>query len=214
LTTLILASTSPRRHDLLSKLGLSFETARPDIDETPHPDEAPIAYVARLSREKAAAIAHRGRYVPDTCILSADTTVVENGEIIGKPADATDAIRILKRLRGHAHMGYTGVTLWCVGQPETQDQVQTRVIETRIVMRPYTDREIAAYVESGDPMGKAGSYAIQNADFHPVDHIEGCYTNVVGLPVCAVCAMLNEARLQVPHPILCSSENLPCQFIK
>ncbi|HVO44492.1 MAG TPA: Maf family protein [Aggregatilineales bacterium] len=205
---LVLASTSPRRHDLLGQLGLPFEAARPAIDETPRPDEAPDVYVARLSHEKAAAVALAGGFPAGTLILSADTTVADGNLIIGKPVDADEAVRTLRFLRGRPHMGYSGVTVWDVDR----QQAQTSLTATRVVMRPYRDEEIAAYVASGDAMGKAGSYAIQNPMFHPVASIEGCYTNVVGLPLCALCAMLREQGIPLPRPVTCSPTHLPCQF--
>jgi len=202
---LILASSSPRRFELLSRSGLPFEVARPDIDETPHPGENPAEYVTRLSQEKALAIPASS----DSLILSADTTVVDGNHIIGKPADSADATAILRQLRGRAHHVHTAVT---VHESGNDNRSATQLVTSRVIMRDLTDDEIAAYVESGDPMGKAGAYAIQNAAFHPVAKLDGCYTNVVGLPMCVVCALLTRFGLPCVEPIPCSPDNLPCQL--
>jgi MAF protein len=203
---LVLASSSPRRYELMQATGLSFEVARPDIDETPQPGEAPTDYVLRLSGEKAQAIA-RSTSV-DSAILSADTTVVHENEMLGKPANDADAIEMLRRLRGARHEVYTGVTVYDMASTKNL----TRLTASHVLIRNLTDGEIAAYVASGDPMGKAGSYAIQNVEFHPVARLDGCYTNVIGLPLCTVCVLLAEVGIGIPLPIKCSPENLPCQF--
>ena len=202
---LILASSSPRRYELLSATGLPFEVARPDIDETPRPGESPPDYVARLSREKAQAISGSA----DSLILSADTTVADGKQIIGKPADPSEAAAMLRQLRGHTHQVHTAVTVRDAG---SDDRSTTRLTTSQVVMRALSDAEIAAYVESGDPMGKAGAYAIQNAAFHPVAELDGCYTNVVGLPMCVVCVLLAEYGLSLPQSVPCSPEKLPCQL--
>ncbi|MBX3065829.1 MAG: Maf family protein [Anaerolineae bacterium] len=202
---LILGSTSARRHQLLKEAGLTFDPARPDIDETPHADEPAAEYVLRLSREKAQAVASQGlRGV----ILTADTTVADNGEILGKPEDPADAERMIQRLRARVHYVHSGVTALDTDSGE----IETQVISTEVHMRDYSDEEIAAYVASGDPMGKAGSYAIQSRSFHPVDHLHGCYTNVVGLPMCAVRSLLAKHHITLRDGHVCSAENLPCQF--
>lgn len=207
MTSLILASSSPRRNDLLKTTGLPFTVARPDIDETPLSNEPADQYVMRLSREKAEAVARNG--IPaDSLILSADTTVVDAGEILGKPDDADHSAAMLRQLRDRTHVVHTGITLF----DTRTGRGETRVITTRVVMRAYTDAEIAAYVASGDPMGKAGSYAIQNAAFHPVVRLEGCYTNVVGLPLCAVCALLANHGPPAPNAVPCSPTDLPCMY--
>ncbi len=204
---LILASSSPRRHDLLKSTGLPFEVARPDIDETRQPGEAAGEYVLRLSLQKAWAIALTRP--GDSLILSADTTVVDGDQILGKPAGAAEAAAMLRLLRNRAHTVHTGVTVL----DSRNGQATTRLTTTRVFMRAYTDDEIAAYVASGDPIGKAGSYAIQNRSFHPVARINGCYTNVVGLPMCTVYAMLAEHGMRMPSAVICSPTNLPCVYI-
>lgn len=192
----ILASSSPRRRELVSSFGIPFTIIKPDIDEDQHPGEPPLDYVRRLSQEKAEQIIAQG--VAPAIVLPADTVVIlaadtigieENGEILGKPVDVDDARLMLQRLRGRMHQVCTAMTLVSIGlMPETSRQ--TTLTCTNVYMRDYTDAEIDAYIATGDPFDKAGSYAIQHAGFHPVERIEGCYTNVVGLPVCALKRML------------------------
>lgn len=201
---LILASSSSRRSELLTAAGLAFEVVRPDIDETPNPGEAADRYVMRLSAEKARAVAQQ--VSGDTLILAADTTVADGSDILGKPDDPGDAAATLRRLRGRVHFVYSGVSLL----DASIGSVQTFLSTTEVTMRDYTDNEIAAYVASGNPMGKAGSYAIQNREFHPVARIQGCYTNVVGLPMCRVFEALG--AYGVAYPLTCSPQRLPCQF--
>ena len=202
-TTLILASSSPRRRELLTSLGLEFTIVKPDVDESQRPDEAPLDYVRRLSQEKAANVA--ARVSSPAAVLAADTVVIlaadtlgvdEAGEILGKPVDPDDARQMLRRLRGRVHQVYTAITLR-VQQAETSPQQITSLARTDVYMRHYSDAEIEAYIETGDPFDKAGSYAIQHKDFHPVERIEGSYTNVVGLPLEILQAML--AEIGWPH---------------
>ncbi|MGJ3238754.1 MAG: Maf family nucleotide pyrophosphatase [Anaerolineae bacterium] len=206
---LILASSSPRRRELLSTLTDDFTIIKPEIDETQIPDEAPLDYVQRLSREKAQAVAER--IDGDATILSADTVVIlsadtigieDNGEILGKPADADEARAILARLRNRAHQVCTAFTV-----RRGAYQV-TEVVRTTVHMRDYNDDEINAYIATGDPFDKAGSYAIQHEGFQPVRAIEGSHSNVVGLPVSAVRGALLGAgvilkdvpyRVKAPH---------------
>ena len=203
---LILASTSPRRHDLMTVAGLPFEVARPDIDETPLPDESPTDYVLRLSEAKARAVTEPGEMI----ILSADTTVADGDQILGKPEDPTMAEVMLRQLRGRVHLVHTGVT----ALDTTTGHSISCLITSQVQMRPLSDDEVAAYVASGDPLGKAGSYAIQNRQFHPVERLSGCYTNVVGLPLCAVYALLSEFEIDFPVPVNCSPLKLPCLYIQ
>lgn len=172
----ILASSSPRRRELLASLGITFSIARPDIDETQRPGEPPLDYVQRLSAEKAAYIA--AQVSADDWILAADTVVIHDGEILGKPVDADDARRMLYRLRGKVHRVCTSVTI----RPAQQTPV-TEVTCTTVHMRDYTAAEVEAYIASGDPFDKAGGYAIQHPVFAPVARIEGSHSSVVGLPL-------------------------------
>ena len=177
---IVLASSSPRRQALLSRLGLDFEVVKPDIDETRCAGEALIAYAERLSRQKAAAAATMLGDI-SALIISADTIVIDHeGELLGKPADAADARRMLRHLRGRAHQVVTAFTLRPAANPLRS---VTRHVRTTVTMRDYSDAEIEAYIASGDPFDKAGGYAIQNEAFQPVAQIDGSYSNVVGLPL-------------------------------
>ena len=185
---LYLASRSPRRRELLHQMGVQFDTlvfrdgcrADFEIDETPHPDEPPVAYVERVARAKAL----HGRKIvnerklPQRPILSADTTLEFAGEIIGKPVDAADASAILRRLSGQTHRVLTGVAVDHLGRTEfvlSTSTVRFRVLE---------EDEIRHYVLSGEPMDKAGAYGIQGRAGLFVEHLAGSYTGVMGLPVC------------------------------
>jgi len=177
---IILASSSPRRGALLKQLGLDFEVVKPDIDEARLAGEALIAYAERLSWQKAAAAAPM-LDENSALIIAADTIVIDHkGELLGKPADAADARRMLRHLRGRAHKVITAFTL---RQTACPPRAITRHARTTVTMRDYSDAEIDAYIASGDPFDKAGAYAIQNKAFHPVKRIEGSYSNVVGLPL-------------------------------
>lgn len=157
-------------------LGVRFTVRAVDLDETPRPGEEPRAYVLRLAREKAAARAGTGELV-----LAADTTVVVDGEILGKPADAEDAARMLRRLAGREHEVFTGIALEEPGKGRAAD-----VVETRVHMAALSEEEIAWYVGTGEPMDKAGAYAIQGIGSLFVEAVDGSPSNVVGLPVPAV----------------------------
>lgn len=181
---LILASASPRRADLLTSAGFTFDVAVADVDETPHPGEPPQAYALRVARAKAAAIAARCRESGNQ-VLGADTVVVVDGEILGKPADIADAARMLKTLSGKAHDVHTAVVL-CSPAGE-----RSAVVTTRVHLLPLTDHEIAWYLASGEPEGKAGAYAIQGRAARFIERIEGSWSNVVGLPISTVHRLLN-----------------------
>lgn len=183
---LILASASPRRLDLLALAGLNFEALSVDIDERVEPHETPEAYTRRVSRQKAEAAQYR--VDGHALIIAADTSVVDGDTILGKPLDAEDAALMLRRLRGKMHHVYTAITIL-----DTQTQrLQQELVSSPVTMRPYTENEMAAYIASGDPMDKAGSYAIQNPQFKPVAQISGCYANVVGLPLCHLTRLLKQ----------------------
>lgn len=172
----------------MAQLGLTFDIIKPEIDESRLCREAPVAYAERLSRQKAAAVA-RSLAAEPALIISADTIVALDGELLGKPADADDARRMLRRLRNCAHQVVTAFTVHLLG---SQPRRITRHARTIVRMRDYSDDEIDAYIASGDPFDKAGAYAIQNEDFRPVAGIEGSYSNVVGLPRGAVRTALEE----------------------
>jgi septum formation protein len=181
---LILASQSPRRRELLLLLGLPFDIVTPQLDEQQRAGEDPEAYACRLSREKAQAVA---RIVDGSAIIvAADTIVVDRNDVLEKPRDAGEAIAMLKRLRGRTHIVYTAVTLL----DTSTGRLETRSPGSPVTMRNYSDDEIAAYVASGDPFDKAGAYAIQHEGFHPVEAFDGCFANVMGLPLCEVISLL------------------------
>jgi septum formation protein len=178
---LILASASPRRAELLRQAGFAFTVAHADLDETPRAGEAPEVYVRRLAEAKAAAVA-AGH--PAAVVLGADTTVVVDGDIVGKPADAAEAAAMLARLQGRDHDVLTGVAV--IG-PAGQESAVAR---TRVWFAVMTPAEVAAYVATGEPMGKAGAYAIQGWASRYVTRLDGSYPNVVGLPVALVHELL------------------------
>ena len=166
----------------MAQLGLRFEIVKPEIDESRRAAEGFVAYAERLSREKAEAAAHSLEDGP-ALIIAADTIVLDGGALLGKPVDADDARRMLRRLRGREHAVVTAFTLHCADGAGDQPRVITRHARTAVTMRDYSDAELEAYVRSGDPLDKAGAYAIQNEAFRPVARIEGSYSNVVGLPL-------------------------------
>ncbi len=189
---LVLASASPRRRDLLAQAGYEFRVLPADIDEEPRPGESSIDYVLRLAQEKADAVAASSEYAALACasaqppvILGADTTVVApNGEILGKPVDDADAARMLRLLAGVTHQVMTGVALVAGEIRESAAEV------THVTMLTPSDEEIAAYIATGEPHGKAGAYAIQGRAARWIPRIRGCYFNVVGLPLALVAGMI------------------------
>lgn len=185
---LVLASASPRRAELLRAAGIRFDVIPATIDERPLTGETPAAYVERVAREKALDV---GRRNPGRVILAADTTVVIDEVLLGKPADDAEAHAMLVRLSGRAHDVLTGVAVLCA-----EERILTAVETTRVRFVEMTAAEIDWYVASGEPRGKAGSYAIQGLGSRFVDSIDGSYSNVVGLPVAAVWRMLREAKLE------------------
>jgi septum formation protein len=180
---LILASRSPRRAELLKAAGISFEVLAADVDETPLPGEAPAAYVERLAIEKARAVL---TLRPAARVLGADTTVTIDDEILGKPVDDADAARMLRKLSGRMHEVHTGVSLISAAR------VQSVVDTTRVWFDVMTDEDISWYVATGEPVDRAGAYAIQGFASRFIPRIEGSYTNVVGLPVAMVSSILKK----------------------
>lgn len=185
---LILASASPRRHELLSQAGLKFTVVASNINEDRLPNEAAAAYVQRLAEEKAQAVWNLNKSL-DTqddplVVLGADTCVVCDGNILGKPADSADARRMLELLSGRTHVVMTGLAA-------VAEQKIARDVEiTQVTFNQLNDREIAQYIGSGEPMDKAGAYAIQGYAARWIPRIEGCYFNVVGLPIARTVALL------------------------
>lgn len=184
---LILASSSLRRQELLRQAGIVFDVHPPHIPEQRNPAEAPVDYVSRLAREKAEAVA--GEF-PQRCILGADTTVIVDDQILEKPLDASDAKRMLRLLSGRVHSVTTAVSL-----VRPQSPVITRAATTKVFFRKITELEIEAYVASGEPMDKAGAYAIQGGAGPWVEKIEGEYSNVVGLPLTLLTEMLRQCGI-------------------
>lgn len=190
---LVLASASPRRRELLVALGLNFTVDPSDIDESLEPGRPPEEQVRALALAKATEVAMR-RPAAAT-IIGADTLVVLDGTILGKPAGAGEAEQMLRSLRAREHQVATGVAVLRAGAPAHVDSRTTRVR-----MRDYSDAEIRSYVARGEPLDKAGGYAIQDLSFRPVEHIEGCYCNVVGLPVGLLLRLLAQAG------VICEAE--------
>jgi septum formation protein len=183
-TTVILASASPRRRELLREAGIAHRVRPAVVDERARRGETPAACVARLARAKAAAV-----WRPGETVLGADTVVVAGRRLLGKPRDRRDAARMLRLLAGRVHQVLTGV---CVLGPD--GGARAAVVRTRVWFRRLTAAEIAGYVASKEPLDKAGAYAIQGFASKFVERIEGCYFNVVGLPVSKVEALLRQAR--------------------
>jgi len=174
---LILASGSPRRRDFLAELGLVFEVRVTDIDETPQPGEQPVDFVARLAQEKAQAVD-----IPEAWLLAADTAVVVDGEILGKPGDEAEACAMLMRLSGRWHEVWTGFSL-C---RQATGELCTKTVCTKVRFLELTPELCRAYVRTGEPLDKAGAYGIQGKGCFLVPEISGSYTNVVGLPMAEV----------------------------
>lgn len=183
---LLLASNSPRRKQLLALGNWNFNIVVSDVDESQLADETPKDYVLRLAQAKALAVVEKAH--PENIIIGSDTAVVDGNEILGKPKDEMDAVRMLKQLRGHTHQVFTGVAVYHVDG----ESMLTELCVTDVPMRNYSDDEIQAYVKTGDPLDKAGAYAIQHPDFQPVESMSGCYASVMGLPMCHVLRTLKK----------------------
>lgn len=218
-----LASSSPRRNTLMQMGGWNFSVLPADIDEAFLPDEVPSAYVLRIAIAKAKAVVdllknHASFYSKDAVgnkdsapcksmnyILAADTTVVDGKDILGKPRDEAEAVCMLTRLRSRIHQVYTALALVRFENRTDNDRfgldegsltILTNLCMTEVGMRNYSDDEITYYVAGGDALDKAGSYAIQNGSFNPVKCIRGCYTNVMGLPLCHVAQTFRDLGVQ------------------
>lgn len=189
---LILASASPRRRELLTQAGLSFSVESADLNEDLLPNEAAAAYVQRLAEEKAHVVWARNKATDITddplFVLGSDTCVMCDGQILGKPVDTADARRMLQLLSGRTHTVLTGIAV------VTRAGVLRAVEVTQVSFNVLTDTEIGQYITSGEPMDKAGAYAIQGYAARWIPRIEGCYFNVMGLPIARTVALLAEAR--------------------
>lgn len=190
---LVLASGSPRRRQLLALLGLPFEVCTADVEEHPQDGEFPRDLVRQLSEDKVRAVADKAC---SEWIVGADTIVVLDDEVLGKPSDADAALHMLRRLRNREHQVYTGISVLNL---VTGDRFGA-VVESTVWMRDYSDAEMMAYASSGEPLDKAGAYAIQDAIFDPVERVEGCYANVMGLPLCHLYRLLADAGVDVGAP--------------
>jgi len=199
-TTIILASNSPRRRQLLALGNWKFTVVVSDVDETQQAGETPRDYVLRLAQAKALAMVEKSQG-EDVIIIGSDTTVVDADSILGKPTNGEDAARMLNQLRGHTHQVYTGVAFYRV----RDGKMLTELCVTDVPMRAYSDDEIAAYVQTGDPLDKAGAYAIQHPNFQPVESMRGCYASVMGLPMCHVTRSLRalDVHPAADVPIAC-----------
>lgn len=188
--TLILASTSPRRRELLDQIGVDYEVAVADIDETGLAAESPLAHVQRLAREKAQAI--RTRLRPAVPVLGADTIVVLDGDILGKPRNRAHGLAMLRRLSGKSHQVLSAVCLALA-----DGRILEAVSVSRVRFRPLREREIIAYWETGEPCDKAGAYAIQGRGAIFVEHLEGSFSGVMGLPLYETAELLRQAGIEV-----------------
>jgi septum formation protein len=196
---LVLASNSPRRRQLLALADWMFSIVVADVDENVHANESPADYVLRLAEKKARAISAHD----DQIILAADTTVVDGDDILGKPQDNVEAFAMLTRLRGRTHQVYTGAALLRLSDGRLLKSLSV----TDVPMRDYSDAEIDAYIQTGDPLDKAGAYAIQHPRFKPVASMAGCFASVMGLPMCHVVRMMRKMD-SPPHadvPVKCQT---------
>jgi septum formation protein len=195
LPRIILASQSPRRADLLRMLGLEFDTIPADIDETYRPGEAPGPHTERLAREKAQAVAARAAATGESVggasivVIGSDTVVILNGEVLGKPSDQDDAVRMLMQLQGRQHEVATGIAV-CAG-----DRVRSGVERVLVCFRPFDQATAAAYAATGEPLDKAGAYGIQGYGATLIERIEGDFFAVMGLPICRMIALLHAVGL-------------------
>jgi septum formation protein len=188
LNMLVLASASPRRRELLTQAGFSFRVHPAHIPEDPLPGEDPIAYVVRLAREKAQAVFAQLSTTTESpaklAVLGADTTVTLDNQILGKPEDTADAARMLRLLSGRTHRVITGVAV------VTAERTEVAAEATAVRFLTLSEAEIAAYIATGEPTDKAGAYAIQGRAARWIPRVEGCYFNVVGLPIALVSTLL------------------------
>jgi septum formation protein len=189
---LVLGSGSPRRREILSALGLPFQVLAADIDEEHRPAEPPLAYLTRIAEAKLAAVRVRLADAAHAAILVADTTVVIDGDVLGKPVDVDDAARLFSRIAGRVHSVYTRYAIGLAGELGVR---LARTVETQVHMRAAGAAEIRAYAATGEGLDKAGAYAAQGVGSFFIERVVGSYSNVVGLPACEVLADLRALGL-------------------
>jgi septum formation protein len=206
---LVLASASPRRRDLLGSLGLSFQVVTSGVDEEEHGGLSPEELAAKLALEKAQAVFEGSG---DAVVIGADTVVVVDGQVLGKPVDSSDARRMLELLRDRWHEVITAVAVVSGGSRSRL----VRTVTTAVRMADYSDETIRDYVATSEPMDKAGSYAIQGEGGQLVSGIEGCYANVVGLPICLVTEMLGDVGVKISEKesICADPAGAPCPRVR
>jgi septum formation protein len=192
--TLVLASASPRRREILEQAGIPHVVHPANIDETPRVDESPVGLSLRLAREKALTVAKRLGAEPRRQVLGSDTIVVLDGVVLGKPADPEDAVRLLQQLAGRTHTVVTAVAVVDSASLEVRDLA----VQSRVTLRAASEGEIRRYVATGEPLDKAGAYAIQGEGAQLVSRLEGSRSNVIGLPLEETLALLEQAGHDVP----------------
>jgi septum formation protein len=192
--SIVLASASARRSLLLAQIGVRHRAAAADVDETPRPGEPPEAYVGRLAGEKALAVVRAAGGAPDRPVLAADTTVVQGGRIFGKPADEAECIAMLSALGGRTHAVLTALALWHEGR------LRAALSTSRVTFREIGVEECRRYWASGEPVGKAGAYAIQGFGAVFVERLEGSFSGVMGLPLYETAALLDAAGVRRWQP--------------
>lgn len=195
---IILASQSPRRRQLIQFLGLDIEAISADVDESLATDPDPAQNAIDTAMLKVQVFAH----LPDAIIIGSDTNVAIDDQILGKPRDSAEAHKMLTQLRSRVHQVHTGI----VALRTSDGTVATTVSSNDVHMRDYSDDEISAYIATGDPFDKAGSYAVQHPDFMPVTKIDGCFAGVMGLSICQLAGVLREVGIDVPVSI-----DVPCR---
>ena len=192
--SVILASTSPRRRELLALLGIAFEIVPPAAEEIPSPDLSPREQAKQFALDKALSIARR---YPDDLVLGSDTVIEIDGTLVGKPRDLPDAETMLRQLRGRSHHVHTGIALIHQAAHVTLVQVETALVR----MTPFTDHELERYLETGESLGKAGAYSIQEAGARFIEKIEGDYPTIVGLPLRQTAGLLEQRGVALPTPV-------------
>jgi septum formation protein len=193
-SSLILASGSPRRRDLLSRLSVSFATVPAEIAETVRPGEPPREFAERLAREKAEAVVAQLGRTPRRVVLGSDTIVVIGAEVLGKPRDPEHALALLRKLTGRTHLVITGIAV----VESDSGRTRSRVVESRVTLRKAGEEELRDYVATGESLDKAGAYALQGEGRRFVASVEGSETNVIGLPLEETQAMLQDAGVEIP----------------